>query len=87
MAEVIARHVGDDASAAATRVWSAAERLKKAGATANAPLVLSAVNEDGWSRRRSFGRMAIATFVVGVRGVAESGLALAVLAGGDHASL
>ena len=73
-----ARAADDDT--AATRVWAAGECLKKAGATLNAPLVLSpspAKAPDGWVLLSS-GRLTSATFVGPVRGV-EGKLALAIV--------
>ncbi len=48
LAELIGRETGDSTDTAATRVWAACECLKKAGAGGCAPLVLAAVERDGW---------------------------------------
>ncbi len=68
---------GEAADAAATRVWAAAEALRKAGHPAGAPLVLGAAADDGWLLLRS-GAAVIGTQVVPVAGCPEP-LALAVL--------
>jgi enediyne polyketide synthase len=61
---------------AATRVWSAVECLKKAGAPPNAPLVLSSVTDDNWVLLRS-GRAVIATVATRIVGF-ENELVVAV---------
>ncbi len=48
LAMVMATETGDDIPLSATRVWTAIESLKKAGALVNAPLVMSKVEPDGW---------------------------------------
>lgn len=80
LATLVGRERGEDADAAATRVWAAAECLKKAGAPSGAPLVLAAATGDGWVVLRS-GRLAIATLVTGI-GAEPGRLALAVAAAG-----
>jgi len=72
----IGRERTETADAAATRLWVAAECLKKAGCPPEAPLVLEAETPDGWVVLRS-GRLAIATCVLAVRNL-KSGLAVAV---------
>ena len=67
------------ADASTTRVWTAVECLKKAGALDDAPLVLGPTDGDGWRLLRS-GRLTIGTFVTSLEGVGHR-LALAVLAG------
>jgi enediyne polyketide synthase len=81
LAELIGRTAREDRDAAATRVWAAIESLKKAGATADVPLVLASSSEDGWVLLRA-GSGVIATFVAQVRD-AETRLALAVLRRGE----
>ena len=78
LAALLGRERGEDAAAAATRVWTAAECLKKAGAPAAAPLVLAGSTADGWVLLRS-GRLQVATLVTGV-GTESGRLALAVAA-------
>jgi enediyne polyketide synthase len=83
LAELIAREVGDPLDAAATRVWTAGECLKKAGA--GAPLVLAAAERDGWVAL-SAGGLGIASCVVAVGDGAER-LAISVLGGGADAGV
>jgi enediyne polyketide synthase len=79
LAGVIAREAGEDDDAAATRVWVAGECLKKAGAAADAPLVLVSPEKGGWVNLAS-GPLAINTLVTRVRDF-EHRLGVAVLAG------
>lgn len=65
LAALLAGERGEASGAAATRVWAAAECLKKAGLPAGAPLVLASVTPDGWVLLRS-GRLTVATLVTGV---------------------
>jgi enediyne polyketide synthase len=74
----VAAASGEDHGSAATRVWAAAESLKKAGVPAGAPLVLESVAADGWIALRS-GPLAVVTCVAAVRG-APAPLAIALLA-------
>jgi enediyne polyketide synthase len=77
----IARERGETPSAAATRVWTAAESLTKAGAPHGAPLLFEAgfdkENADGWVLLRS-GRLRVGTFLAPVRDL-DGPAALAVL--------
>jgi enediyne polyketide synthase len=73
---VIARDRGEDADAAATRVWAAGECLVKAGIPASAPMTLGGAH-DGWLEL-ACGRHIIGTYVTQVQGTEEP-LALAVL--------
>lgn len=66
LAELVARETGEDEAAAATRIWSATECLKKAGTTISAPLVLVSSVADGWVKLAS-GSLIITTVVVQVR--------------------
>jgi enediyne polyketide synthase len=78
LAELIARERGESRDAAATRVWTALESLKKAGAPLGAPLVLDgAPGEEGWLLLRS-GELRIGTYLGPVRELAGPA-ALAVL--------
>jgi enediyne polyketide synthase len=74
LAEHIARSRQEDPDVAATRVWTAAECLKKASVLQDAPLVLGAVasgeGADGWVLLRS-GAFTVATFVGPVAGEAR----------------
>jgi enediyne polyketide synthase len=78
LARRIADERGEGADAAATRVWTAAEALRKAGLPPDAPLVLGAAAADGWLLLRSGGAV-IGTQVLPVAGRPEP-LAVAVLA-------
>ncbi|WP_249267845.1 SDR family NAD(P)-dependent oxidoreductase [Microcystis aeruginosa] len=76
LAEAIASQAQEGLDTAATRVWTASECLKKAGATVNAPLTLLKADErEVWLES---GEMAIGTFAVCV-GQAENQLNFAVL--------
>jgi enediyne polyketide synthase len=48
LAQVISRLSGDDMDVSATRVWTASECLKKAGASETTPLTLGSIKEDAW---------------------------------------
>jgi enediyne polyketide synthase len=48
LAVVVSREAKEDFDIAATRVWTAIESRKKAGAGADAPIVLRRVYIDGW---------------------------------------
>ena len=93
LVERIAAERGEAADAAATRVWAAAESLKKAGVPWGAPLTLEAAaipegaegSPDGWLLLRS-GRLRIGTLIAPVRELAGEA-ALAVLAESDAARL
>jgi enediyne polyketide synthase len=76
LARLIARVAPQSDDAAATRVWAAAESLKKAGVPHGAPLVLDTTAEDGWLLLRS-GDLAIGTWVAPVRELgAEAAIAV-----------
>jgi enediyne polyketide synthase len=77
LAQFIARESREDLAAAATRVWTASECLKKAGALADAPLILATSTMDGWVVLES-GLLAIATFIAPVQAMQEP-LAFAIL--------
>jgi len=66
LAQLIAGQPGERPDAAATRVWTAAESLHKAGSPAGAPLLLEAALDDGWLLLRS-GSLRIASFATTVR--------------------
>ncbi len=76
LAERIARERIESLDAASTRVWTAAECLKKIGQPVNSTLVLESSTDDGWARLRA-GAVTILTCVADVRG-ADSPLGLAV---------
>jgi enediyne polyketide synthase len=83
LAELIVRERGESRDAAATRVWTAIESLKKAGVPHGAPLVLdraaaaAAADTDGWLLLRS-GDLRIGTYLGPVRELSGPA-ALAVL--------
>jgi enediyne polyketide synthase len=81
LAELVAREAGEDEAAAATRVWSAIECLKKAGTMVSAPLVQVSSAGDGWLKLAS-GSLIITTVVVQVRGD-RNRLAIALLVSGE----
>jgi enediyne polyketide synthase len=85
LAETIVQEIGDDLDTAATRVWSAGECLKKAGANINAPLMLIWAHSDGWVKLAA-GSMTVATFITTVRSMPKR-LSLAVLASSEAATL
>ena len=78
LAEAVAREAGESLDAAATRVWSARECLRKTGMPYDAPLVLASAPADGWMVLSS-GAVSIPTCVLRVRDHGE--FAAAVLAG------
>lgn len=82
LVDLIAQELHEDGDAAATRVWSANECLKKAGARADAPLVLVSTEKDGWVKLAS-GQLVINTLITRVRKF-ESRLSVAVLADGSE---
>ncbi len=89
LARLIAQEGSEDRDRSATRVWTASECLKKAGAANDMPLTLAfagaAGGADGWIQFAA-GPMVIATFVTQVCGVTDP-LVLAVLVRRADASL
>jgi enediyne polyketide synthase len=87
LAQRISREQSEGLDTAATRLWSALECLKKAGLSAEAPLVLDSTTADGWVLFRS-GTLAIASYVTTVQGTDAPlaiGLALNLVANGAQA--
>ncbi len=80
LADLVASDSGDAFDVAATRVWSALEALKKAGAALDMPLTLADATPDRWVIFTA-GAHRIATYVAQVQGVAEPVVA-AVTVGG-----
>jgi enediyne polyketide synthase len=80
LAGLVARETGEDYDTAATRVWSAAESLLKAG-IADAPLSVTPVRRDAWMLFSS-GELRIATLATTLRG-GEAPIVLAVLTEGS----
>ena len=66
LAQLIAGQPGELPAGAATRIWTAAESLHKAGSAAGAPLLLEASLDDGWLLLRS-GNLRIASFATNLR--------------------
>lgn len=83
LAEVISREAQETLDVAATRVWTSAECLKKAGAGMTAPLVFAGTAPNGWVLLAS-GELKIASGVVQIDGEKED-LAIALLTGGGDA--
>jgi len=83
LAELVTRETQETLDAAATRVWTAAECLKKAGAGSTAPLVFTRAATQGWILFAS-GELKIASGVVQREGDKED-LAIALLMGGGDA--
>jgi enediyne polyketide synthase len=83
LAEVISRETKETLDVAATRVWTAVECLKKAGAGITAPLTFTRAAPNGWILLAS-GELKIASGVVERTG-GKSELAIALLTGGEDA--
>jgi enediyne polyketide synthase len=83
LAEVISLEAQETLDVAATRVWTSAESLKKAGAGMGAPLVFVGAAPNG-SVLLASGEMKIASCVIKREGVKED-LAIALLTGGGDA--
>ncbi|HSE18604.1 MAG TPA: type I polyketide synthase [Pyrinomonadaceae bacterium] len=83
LAELISRETQETLDMAATRVWTAVECLKKAGAGINAPLVFVNAAGNGWILLAS-GDLKIASGVVQRDGEKEE-LAIALLTGDENA--
>lgn len=77
LAGVLSKERGEALDTTATRVWTASECLKKAGAMVTTPLVLGTYSIDGWTVFVS-GQLSIATVVVRVQGC-EGALVFALL--------
>ena len=83
LAEVISRETQETLDVTATRVWTAVESLKKAGAGITAPLVFASAAPNGWMLLTS-GELKIVSGVVQTDGAKEE-LAIALLTGGGDA--
>jgi enediyne polyketide synthase len=83
LAEVISLEAQETLDVAATRVWTSAESLKKAGAGMSAPLVFAGAAPNG-SVLLASGDLKIASCVIKREGVKED-LAIALLTGGRDA--
>jgi enediyne polyketide synthase len=79
LASAVARLSGEGLDGAATRVWTARECLKKAGASDAAPLTLASVDGDGWVRLESRPYI-VMTYAAELNG-SEKKLIFTVLAG------
>jgi len=82
LASVLSQESGEDLDTTATRVWTAGECLKKAGAMVTTPLVLGRRSPDGWTVFVA-GPLSIATVVALVQGCAGA-LVFALLSTGPH---
>jgi enediyne polyketide synthase len=76
LATLISKEGQQELDVAATRVWTALEGLKKAGAHITLPLVFSTIKEDGWVQLTA-GDFHIASYVTQVQWM-EKLLALAI---------
>ncbi|MEV0197840.1 type I polyketide synthase [Nonomuraea sp. NPDC050691] len=81
LAGTVAEEAGEDTDTAATRVWTAAECLVKAGMPVDTPVTFEAAREGGWVGLVAGGRR-ILTLSTRLRGVAAP-VVLAVLAETD----
>jgi enediyne polyketide synthase len=77
LAQLAEQEAKDDPDVAVTRVWTARECLRKAGATPNAPMTLETAADGGWIVFGS-GDRRIATAALSVRGE-QAPLVLAIL--------
>ncbi len=84
LARLIAVEGSEDEAAAATRVWTACESLKKAGANVGVPVMLHSITDDGWVQLQS-GELRIATYIAKLAGVDER-LVMAVCGEGANMS-
>jgi enediyne polyketide synthase len=83
LAEIVSRQTRETLDIAATRVWTSAESLKKAGSGLTAPLVFVSAPPNGWVLLAS-GDLKIASGVIRTDRVNED-LAIALLTGGEDA--
>ncbi len=82
LAELIAQRLDEDLDTAAARVWTAAECLKKAGASLDVPLVFRTATDDQWVLLAA-GELTIATWVAPIRETKDR-MAMAVLVGDEN---
>jgi enediyne polyketide synthase len=80
----VANQCGENESTAATRVWTAAEALKKCGGDFAAPLVLASAETGGWLRYSS-GTFEIASWVAPIVEAGACAFAFAAPRGGHDA--
>jgi enediyne polyketide synthase len=80
LAEHVATETHEELGLVGTRLWTAAECLRKAGRSFADPLVLDEVAPDGWTILRA-GGYRIATCAAQLRGV-EAPLVVGILTGG-----
>lgn len=85
LARFVAGSRGEPVAAAATRLWTAAECLKKAGRPAGAPMTVEKVEPDGWVVLAS-GPHRLVSFV-GPAGGHPRGVAFCILSGSHGAAL
>jgi enediyne polyketide synthase len=67
LAAFLTAQTGEDIHAASTRLWTAAECLKKAGAMVNAPLRFAAQKGGNWILLKA-GPLLVATYITGIVG-------------------
>ncbi|MEP7219601.1 MAG: polyketide synthase dehydratase domain-containing protein, partial [Bacteroidota bacterium] len=84
LADLIALQTGDRYDVAATRVWGAAESLRKTGAMFDMPIVLQSSDSDGWVIL-SAGSATIATYADRSAEDAAGGIVATMIANGDAA--
>lgn len=84
VANEIRRATGDGNDAAATRVWTAREALKKRGLDGAAPLHVAAIDDDGWLRLESGDSRCLSWLAATTRGAT---VALAFAWGADGKSI
>lgn len=80
LARLVAGEMNEDLAVAATRVWTASECLKKAGAQINSPLVFVKGEGDAWVKLAS-GPLVILTYPACVRGVEQRVVAALLMRG------
>ncbi|WP_315785269.1 SDR family NAD(P)-dependent oxidoreductase [Fischerella sp. JS2] len=71
LAEIIHQETGEDQNTAATRIWTAIECLKKAGAIENAPLILASLTASNDEVLLQSGDLSISTFDISVQSFAH----------------
>jgi enediyne polyketide synthase len=85
LAEFLSLQHREELGVAASRIWTAAECLKKAGLSPDAPLVFDRAAEDGWVVLKS-GRWSAASYVARIDGSRQP-LAISVLLPADDESV
>ena len=83
LARLIASEAKEDTDTAASRVWTAIESLKKAGAATDMPLTFASADGEGWVSIKA-GGLTAATYVWPVEDI-DLPLAIAIVAGSEDA--